>query len=145
MQIKSIELSTEQECSKKMLMDYIVAIENAIGIEIETTEGEAIAMCLNHRQNLLSTTPRMMEISTAILNWSMGEVAKEILNDDRMLDAKERVIKAYMSGRIGKWEALFKRAERCNAALVHSIDALRSLLSRDKEIVRMNSMNGSRI
>lgn len=138
MEIRSIELSSQQEAVRKILMSYIEAIEQAIAIDIDATDGENIAYCINQRQTLLSTTPKMMEIATAILNWSMGEVAREILADERMQGAKERVIKAYMSGRIGKWEALYKRAERCNAALVHSLDSLRSLLSRDKELVKMN-------
>lgn len=48
------------------------------------------------------------------------------------------VIKEYIRSRVASWNALQSKAERQNSGLTHRIEALRSLLSKEKEVYRQN-------
>jgi hypothetical protein len=43
------------------------------------------------------------------------------------------VLRDYINSRVGEWSSIVSRAERQNAAITHSLDALRSILSHLKE------------
>lgn len=43
------------------------------------------------------------------------------------------ILKDYINARVGEWTSIVSRAERQNAAITHSLDALRSILSSLKE------------
>lgn len=136
----TIELTEQQKPVYQELMNYILAIEKEMVVEVDQTNGENIAYTLMNRINLLSSCAKMMSIATAIYDWAKGEVASEAMNNPNVMDAKQNIQRAWFDGRLAKWNAIYVRAERSYKDLSLSIEGLRSLLSYEKNLASMTKI-----
>lgn len=130
----SIELNNEQKKLWAELIGYITSIEKAMAAVIDHAESENIAYCLNERIALLATSPRMMELATAIYNYAKGQAANEAMNNEVIFKAKQDIQRKWFDGKLAKYEGIYIRAERCSKDLFNQIEGLRSLLSYNKSL-----------
>lgn len=91
---------------------------------------------LQNLSNFLASTPRMMEISSAIYSIAKGVAANEALNNKSLLAAKQDVQRRWLEGKVAKYEALYQKCETIKKAIDKSIDSYRTLISYEKEQIK---------
>lgn len=133
----SIELSPSQLPSLNELNSLISKIEKETGISVDHTTGDEIAYHLMRRIELQHHTPRIMELATIIYDHCKGMAATEVMSDERLLNLKADVQRKWFDGKLAKWNALYAKCERACKDLNSGIDGLRSILSREKELMRL--------
>ena len=129
----TIELSPEQQRVYTNLVKLACEIEGAMAIVVVSDEPAQIKCAIDNRLPYLANLPKMMEGAVAIHDWAKGEVAKEMLADNRLYEAKQAIQIRYIEGRIAKYSALYERINSLHSALKLSIEGLRSLLSYEKQ------------
>ena len=129
----TIELSPEQQRVYTNLVKLACEIEGAMAIVVVSDEPAQIKCAIDNRLPYLANLPKMMEGAVAIHDWAKGEVAKEMIADNRLYEAKQAIQLRYIEGRIAKYSALYERINSLHSALKLSIEGLRSLLSYEKQ------------
>ena len=129
----TIELNPEQQKVYTNLVQLACEIEGAMAIVVVSDEPAQIKCAIDNRLPYLANLPKMMEGAVAIHDWAKGEVAKEMLADNRLYEAKQAIQIRYIEGRIAKFTALYERINSLHSALKLSIEGLRSLLSFQKQ------------
>ena len=129
----TIELSPEQQRVYTNLVKLACEIEGAMAIVVVSDEPAQIKCAIDNRLPYLANLPKMMEGAVAIHDWAKGEVAKEMLADNRLYEAKQAIQIRYIEGRIAKYSALYERINSLHSTLKLSIEGLRSLLSYEKQ------------
>lgn len=138
-----MEIYWNEEQKKKIheLDEMILEIEKTISLPLDGIDGNAAVEIMNSCLSLFGTTGRIMEIAKAVHSSALSQAADAILTNEKLLNAKQDVQRAFLKGSIGKWEGKYERADRVVAALTHYIDGLRSVLSYYKE--HMNKFGGA--
>ena len=129
----TIELNPEQQKVYTNLVKLACEIEGAMAIVVVSDEPAQIKCAIDNRLPYLANLPKMMEGAVAIHDWAKGEVAKEMIADNRLYEAKQAIQLRYIEGRIAKYSALYERINSLHSALKLSIEGLRSLLSYEKQ------------
>ena len=129
----TIELNPEQQKVYSDLIKLAGEIEGAMSVAVDSDEPAQIKCAIDNRLPYLANLPKMMEGAVAIHDWAKGEVAKEVLADERIYEAKQSVQIRYIEGRIAKYSGLYERIHTLNSTLKLSIEGLRSLLSYQKQ------------
>ena len=126
-----------QEYSQyRELMEAILMIEKELLITIDQTNSENVLYCLNNRAQMLTFTSKMVEDATFIYETAKGEVAELIIVDDKLLNVKQGILSKFIEGKMAEHTALYARAERCWKMLDKNIQALVSVLSFNKELIK---------
>ena len=133
----SVELSTAQVPHLNELNRLIGLIEKETSIAIDHTNGDEVAWHLMRRIELQQHTPRIMELAVTIYDHCKGMAATEVMGEERLLNLKADVQRKWFDGKLAKWNGLFHKAERACKDLNSGIDGLRSILSREKEMMRL--------
>jgi hypothetical protein len=136
----SVEISLSQQPHLDKLHKMTSAINAEVSVPIDATNGEEIAYRLTRRIELLQYTPGIMELATVIYDHCKGLCAEEVMNDERLLNLKADVQRKWFDGRLAKWNGLYALAERTCKDLNSGIDGLRSVLSREKELMKNNNI-----
>lgn len=132
----SVELTATQIPALNELNGLLAKIEKETAISVDHTTGDEVAFHLMRRIELQHHTPRIMELATMIYDHCKGMVAVEAMSEDRILNLKQDIQRKYFDGRLAKWNALYAKAERTCKDLNASMDGLRSILSREKELMK---------
>ena len=117
-------------------MTAILDIEKALLTEIDGTNGEEVAYHLNQRNGMLHMTGKMVETATQIYEEAKGEVSEIILENEKILNAKQSIQNQFIAGKLAEYAALYCRAERTWKMLDKNIAALISILSYEKEMIK---------
>lgn len=136
--MKSIELSTSQIPYLNELTRLIGLIEKETGLSIDHTNGDEVAWHLMRRIELQQHTAKIMELAVTIYDHCKGIAATEAMSEERIISLKADVQRKWFDGKLAKWNGLFHKAERTCKDLNSGIDGLRSILSREKEMMRNN-------
>lgn len=134
----SIELSKSQLPHLDELNKLIGLIQMETEISIDHTNGDEVAWHLMRRIELQQHTPKIMELAVTIYDHCKGMAATEAMGDERIISLKADVQRKWFDGKLAKWNGLFHKAERTCKDLNAGIDGMRSILSREKEMMRNN-------
>jgi hypothetical protein len=77
----------------------------------------------------LSRSAQIVAEVEVIYDWKKGELAEKHINTEQSWNIVKHIIEAGA----GEEKRLYKLAERLNATVTHSLDAVRSLVSYEKE------------
>jgi hypothetical protein len=80
---------------------------------------------------------RMAELSTAMIGWAKGMIAEEIMADPKLANMKADLFRAYLHGRLAEYSAIEEKTKRAIRSMEVSIEAMRSILSYEKEQMKM--------
>ena len=97
----TIELNPEQQKVYTNLIQLACEIEGTMAISVDSDEPAQIKDAIDSRLPYLANLPKMMEGAVAIHDWAKGEVAKEILADERIYEAKQAIQLRYIEGYFG--------------------------------------------
>lgn len=134
--MKSIQLSEEQLPYLAELNGLIKKLNDEMGVTIDATNGEEVAAYLTRRVFLQQHNSRIMELATAIYDNCKGLAADQARKDESILNLKSDLQRKWFDGMLSKWSALYAKAEHTVKANDKGIEGLRTLLSRDKELIR---------
>lgn len=135
----SIELSKAQQGSLTELQLLMIKIEKETATAINHTDGEEVAYRLTRRVELQQHLPRIIELATVIYEHCKGLAAEEAMNSESILNLKADVQRKWFDGRLAKWSALYAKAEMQCKQLDRGVDGLRSILSREKELMKQQA------
>ena len=125
----SIALSKEQEPYYNKLVKMVAEIESTMATTVNAENGAEVNYTLNERVVLLSSCAEIMELATMIYNSCKGQLADEMMINQKLLDSKQNIQRMYIDGKLAKWEGMYIRAERATKDLAKSIDVLITMLS----------------
>lgn len=134
----TIELNEEQTKRYNGVIQLCCNIEKEMHVTVDPTIPEQVQQQLSNLLPYLSNLSDMVSISTAIYDWAKGKVADEIIGNSLLLEAKQGIQSNFIQGRLAKYNALYSRVESISKNLRSSVDGLRSLLSYEKELARIN-------
>lgn len=126
------------------LLENMDFIEDLISQQVEADNIEAISEMLQELSSWYSMSTNIVS-SAKFYNdlaykqeyeRTVESIKKKNLPTDLKGITSPSVLKDYLKSRIAPFNALLERAERQNRGLTHRIDALRSLLSKEKEVYR---------
>lgn len=132
----TIELNEEQQKIYDLIVKLCCDIEGEMQSTIESNNPVEVQEQLSNLLPYLANLSDMISKATAIYDWSKGEVVKEILAKDKLMEAKQNIISNYIQGRLAKYNALYQRVESVEKNLRSNIEGLRSILSYQKELIR---------
>lgn len=124
----------------EQMFDFFEQIDGVMAVKASTTDGNAVA---DHIADLLMLFPSSTNV-VASAKWYANEAYRHEYNKvTEALKANEQpkelrgvlsplAIKEYIKSRTSDFIYIADRADRCNAAITHSLDALRSVLSNLK-------------
>ena len=123
--------------------------EDFLCARVNTESGEAIAAKLEECISLYASSANVL----AACRWYMDAAFRQEVHlyaDELKSRAGDTfkplvapsILNAYLKSRCAEWSALYTRAERQNAGLTHSMEGLRSLLSKLKEDKRIQNFAG---
>lgn len=132
----TIELNEDQQNIYNSIVRLCCDIEGEMQNTIESNNPVEVQEQLSNLLPYLANLSDMISKATAIYDWSKGEVVKEILTKDKLMEAKQNIISNYIQGRLAKYNALYQRVESVEKNLRSNIEGLRSILSYQKELIR---------
>lgn len=124
----------------QQLFDFFEQIDSVMAVKASTTDGNAVA---DYIADLLMLFPSSTNV-LASAKWYANEAYRHEYNKvTEALKAGNQpkelrgvlsplAIKEYIKARTSDFIYIADRADRCNAAITHSLDALRSVLSNLK-------------
>lgn len=110
------------------LIEMLGSIEGELTVSVGHESGDEVSDSLSRLSSLLATSANCVAISEQIYNEKLGKV---LLRLPEKMSATDK--KLILTGELSNEKFLVTTSERQNAALVHAIDAMRSLLSYIKE------------
>lgn len=116
------------------LIEMLGSIEGVLSLPVNHEDGNQVSDMISQLSSLLSTSANAVAVSEQIYNEKLGKV---LLRLPEKMSATDK--KLILTGELSNEKFLVTTAERQNAALVHAIDSMRSILSYIKEEARMNS------
>lgn len=132
------------EDSKKQELDAgVLLIEGLLKDSVDHQNGEQVAEQLMKACELLHTSGRLMEIATRNINLARGRGMYMIVTDARTRDLQATVQKNIVEGAIAEYIGDYARVERTTKNLIHYLDGLRTLVSKNKEQEKMNNYNAN--
>lgn len=134
----TIQLSEDQQQKYNSVIKLCCDIEKEMHNTVEASDPVQIQNQLSNLLPYLSNLSDMVSIATAIYDWAKGKVADEIISNDSLMEAKQNILSNFIQGRLAKYNALYQRVESVSKNLRSSVDGLRSLLSYEKELARIN-------
>lgn len=105
---------------------------------MDTSNGHQIAVELQWAITQLARSAELEADTYAILKLKQGEVLQSLLPDK----LSPNTLKMVVESRTVPEATLYRKAERLNAAIVHAMDALRSLLSNEKAMAILTRETG---
>jgi hypothetical protein len=126
------------------VFEFLNQADEALALPINTDSGEEVA---NRLAELIALFPSSCNVMAAC-RWYEQAAIEQVYREEA-LKMKERagetykafvspsVLNKYITARTAEFQALYTRAERTNAAITHSMEGLRSILSKlkvDKQI-----------
>lgn len=136
--IKSIELDEKQTAVQKNLIEGIVMIESQMLSVVDSKQPEMVTELLASALSLLGTTGRIMEKAKMIHDWSLGQAAIEVMNNDLLRDSKQQILTAYLKGRCAKYSGLYERAHQACTKLDTYVMGCQSILKIATEEMRLS-------
>lgn len=136
--MKSIELVESQKAYYVELNTLIHKLNTEMAISVDATNGEEVAHSLTRRIENQQHNSRIMELATLIYDHCKGLAFEMANTDDKVLNAKSDLQRKWFDGVLAKWSALYAKAEHTVKANDKGIEGLRSILSREKELIRTN-------
>jgi hypothetical protein len=136
----SIEITPTQQQYVDKLQMMLAKIDAEMAITIDSTSGDEVAYRLTRRIELLQYTAKVMDLATVLYDHCKGMCADEVMNNQQLLGLKADVQRKWFDGRLAKWNGLHIRSERTCKDLICGIDGLRSVLSREKELMKNNNI-----
>ena len=122
------------------VLGFIVSVETLIETPYDTRSGDAVSDWIADLTILLASSPKAISSARYYRDETLKHVIEEMMkkaaqNDEDAIRAFKTpsVIKDLASARCAELNALMVYCERLNAAITHSIDGLRSILSNLKE------------
>jgi len=122
------------------IFQFFEQLDELLSVKISTVSGEAVA---DNMADLLMLYPSSVNVLSSA-KWYANEAYRYEYNKvTEALKGKEQpkelkgvlsplALKEYIKSRTSDFIYIADRAERCNAAITHSLDALRSVLSNLK-------------
>jgi hypothetical protein len=130
--------------SIESVFEFLNQADEALALPINTDSGEEVADRIAEFVNMFSASANVM----AACKWYEQAAIEQVYREEA-LKMKDRagetyksfvspsVLNKYIAARTAEFQALYTRAERTNAAITHSMEGLRSILSKlkvDKQI-----------
>lgn len=122
------------------VIGFIVGVETLINTPYDTRSGDAVSERIADLTILLASSPKAISSARYYRDETLKHTYQEMMkkaatNDDEAIKAFKQpsIIKAIAESRVSELNALLVYCERLNAAITHSIDGLRSILSNLKE------------
>ena len=140
----SIELSKEQQEVYNKTFNLVSEIEKELNTTVQPDNAPEVQQQLAQLLPYLSNTPLMMATATAVYEWAKGQAALEAMENDRVYNAKAEIQRRWFSERLARYSAFYVRVETLEKALRQQIEALRSLLSFNKEMANLEKFGGGR-
>lgn len=124
----------------EQIFDFFEQVDGVLSVKSSTTAGEAVA---DQIADLLMLYPASTNV-LASAKWYANEAYRHEYNKvvEALKSAEQPkelkgalsplAIKEYIKSRTADFIYILERADRCNAAITHSLDALRSVLSNLK-------------
>ena len=116
------------------LIGFIDTIDSILEVGVDHEDGNQISERIGQLTAVLSTSSFAVALAERIYNEALGKTLKSIFPGTSATDKK-----LILTGNLSSEKYYLTLAERQNAALVHAIDGLRSMLSYIKEEAKMNS------
>ena len=121
------------------VLGFIVGVETLIETPYDTRSGDAVSARIADLTILLANSPKAISSARYYRDETLKYVIEEMMkkaaaSDDEAIKAFKTpsVINALASARCAELNALLVYCERLNAAITHSIEGLRSILSNLK-------------
>lgn len=130
-----IELNKDQQKIYDDTIRLCCDIEKALSTTIEPTEPTQISTQLENLRPYLANCSTLISNATAIYDWAKGKVMDDIIEQDKLLECKQEILKNYIAGKLARYSALYARCESLEKNLRSSIEGLRSMLSFQKELI----------
>ena len=120
------------------IVDFAQETESFLTSEINVDDGDEIAgriaMCINTIPSLNNALASAKWYAEAAYKMEYEDVWSRMITDDApraMLAAS--VLKDYIKSRTSEFQALLLRLEKLNSGTIHTLEGLRSILSKIKE------------
>lgn len=130
------------------VLRFILSVETLIDTPFDTRSGDAVVERIDKMTILLASSPKATASAKYYRDETLKHTYEEMMkkaaqNDDEAIKAFKQasVIKAIAESRVSELNALLTYCERLNAAITHSIEGLRSILSFIKEERRATAYN----
>ena len=121
------------------VLGFIVGVETLIETPYDTRSGDAVSDRIADLTILLASSPKAISSARYYRDETLKHTYQEMMrkaaqNDDEAIRAFKQasIIKAIAESRGSELNALLVYCERLNAAITHSIEGLRSILSNLK-------------
>lgn len=120
--------------SQEGLEAIIETIDSILSVPLDAEDGNAISARIGDLVSLMSSSATAVATAERIYNEGVGEILTEMYEKKSATEKK-----LILAGRLSEQQYWLKQAERQNAALVHAVDGLRSMLSYLKQEMILNS------
>jgi hypothetical protein len=132
--------------SIESVFEFLNQADEALALPINTDQGEEVA---DRLAELIALFPASCNV-VAACKWyeqaaykqefhMYAEELKSRAGDTYKHLTAPSVLRDYLKSRTAEFQALYTRAERTNAAITHSMEGLRSILSKIKEDRRISN------
>ena len=121
------------------LMDGVAHLESLMEVSVDAQNIEEVAHQLMKGSELLHVCGRLMEIAVKNVNLARGRGTFMIVTDMRTAKLPPTVQQKIVEGAIAEYLGHHARAERGVKNLVHYLDNLRTIISKNKEQMRLES------
>lgn len=133
--------------SIKSIFEFFDQVDSILKEPVNSGDIEGITQAI---ATLLTLYPASSDVC-ASADWYLSEAYRleyEIIlkglngrGDEMSREAKKVTsasnLKEYINSRLADWHYIKRRADRLNSAITHSLDGLRSILSKEKESMRI--------
>lgn len=117
-------------------------IEKAMAISVQSDNPAEISHHISHLTPYLSNCSLLVSNAVEIFDKEKENAAIEAMENAKVYSAKQDIQKRWLEGRLSKYNALHTRAVSVEKNLRTSIEALRSLLSYNKELANLEKFGG---
>lgn len=118
-------------------------IEDLMEIHIDHQNIEQVAEHLAATANLLHITGRLLEIATRIYDYSKGVAAYQVAKNVETKGITTTLQVKIIEGLISNHSALYARTDRTVKSVTIYLEALRSILSKNKEQQKQEAYNSN--
>lgn len=123
----------EQHPEQSKLNAILASIEGILSITVNNENGNEISSMIANLSAVLASSSYAVALAGLIYEEKLAEVLSSL---PTVMSATDK--KLILTGKLSKEKFYLTAAERQNAALVHALDAQRSMLSFIKEEMKMN-------
>lgn len=123
--------------TQKEVSEMIQEIESSLSINTKGMPCSVLSDILSDRLSLMALSPEIMEFASWYHSTGRSYVYQEICMDERLKKEKADTLKLYVVGRLAEHDSFYEKATQVVRALEKNIEGIRTIISLEKESLRL--------